>query len=215
MPFDTLFKSTHVRYSYDMISKYDTCSFLTLTPTLPHFILENVLVLIANSYESSYAKRTVEGLIALLIEIWDDFNDSTYLFLAVVFMSGDKVSRTLASELWIKVTTEGTMNHNLLGETLGRLEHNEYAPLKRLTDLIIANMLNISSLHNQGLLELLSTMIPKMNDEPIKGAKKLLEIYLEVLSLTKSSVPEGVSKKLQVWGIVKSLKSIINKIQKL
>ena len=119
---------------------------------------------------------------------------------------------TLSSELWIKATSEGTMNHQLLGETLGKLEHNEYAPLKRFTDLIVANMLNISSLHNRGLETLLSFMIKKMNNEPIKGTKKLLEIYLEVLSLTKQKPSQEVLDKLMVWGEVKSLSGIVKKI---
>ena len=78
---------------------------------------------------------------------------------------------------------------------------------------MIANMLNISSLHNRSLNELLSTMIPQMNDEPIKGTKKLLEIYLEVVSLTGGSVADDVREKLGVWGGVKSLKSICSKIE--
>ena len=73
-------------------------------------------------------------------------------------------------------------------------------------------MLNISSLHNQGLEILLSAMIVEMNDEPIKGTKKLLEIYLEVLSLTKQKPSREVLVKLGVWGEVKSLKGVVKKI---
>jgi hypothetical protein len=63
------------------------------------------------------------------------------------------------------------MNHKLLGETLGRLEHNEYAPLKRFSDLIVESMLGVSTLHNHALFSLLNAMLPQMNDEPIKGKK--------------------------------------------
>ena len=54
-------------------------------------------------------------------------------------------------------------------------------------------------------------MIPQMSDTPIKGTKKLLEIYMEVLSLTGLGVPDETMKKLEVWGEVKSLKSITKK----
>jgi hypothetical protein len=104
------------------------------------------------------------------------------------------------------------MNHQLLGETLGKLEHNEYAPLKRFTDLIVSNMLNLSNLHNEGLHTLLSAMIVQMNDAPIKGTKKLLEIYLEVLSLTGLDVSKKTRKKLKIWAEVKSLKSVAKKL---
>jgi len=73
-------------------------------------------------------------------------------------------------------------------------------------------MLNISSLHNRGLEILLSSMIKQMNDEPIKGTKKLLEIYLEVLSLTKQKPSQELLDKLGVWGEVKSLKVIVKNI---
>ena len=126
----------------------------------------------------------------------------------------NKTLRNLNAELWHKATLEGTMNHQLLGEALGKLEHNEYAPLKRFTDLVVSNMLNLSTLHNQGLHTLLSSMMSHMNDEPIKGTKKLLEIYAEVLSLTGEKVPDKAVQKLGGWGKVKSLKSVVKKILK-
>jgi len=75
-------------------------------------------------------------------------------------------------------------------------------------------MLNLSSLHNQGLHTLLSAMIAHMSDEPIKGVKKLLEIYLEVLSLTNLEIPQETCTKLDVWGEVKSLKNLVKKYYK-
>jgi len=55
-------------------------------------------------------------------------------------------------------------------------------------------------------------MIAHMSDEPIKGVKKLLEIYLEVLSLTNLEIPQETCTKLDVWSEVKSLRSIVKKI---
>jgi len=55
-------------------------------------------------------------------------------------------------------------------------------------------------------------MIPQMSDTPIKGTKKLLEIYMEILSLTGLGVPIETMEKLGVWGEIRSLKSIISKM---
>jgi hypothetical protein len=184
----------------------DQTTILYLTPLLPNFMLETI-------YKTPSVK--FEPFMPSLFEIWNDFGDNAYLFIARTLTDENKVTRQFSSELWIKSVSEGTMNHKLLGETLGKLEHNEYTPLKRFTDLIISNMLNISSLHNQALHELLSYMIPNMNDEPIKGTKKLLEIYLEILSLTKLSVPYETLEKLTVWQETKSLSSIIKKVKKI
>ncbi len=156
----------------------------------------------------------IHGSLKMLADIWGNQHPTTYLFLSTTMQYSNKISRILSSELWYKATMEGTMNHQLLGETLGKLEYNEYAPLKRFTDLVVSNMLNLSILHNQGLHTLLSSMISHMNDEPIKGAKKLLEIYAEVLSLTGEKVPDETVQKLVVWGEVKSLKGVVKKILK-
>lgn len=189
-------------YNYTNVFTDDLPYILALTPILPHFMLEA-------RYKTP--QTDFEVMMPIMIEIWGEHGENKYLFLARTFTDTSKITRQFTSELWIKATSEGTMNHQLLGQTLGKLEHNEYAPLKRFTDLIVANMLNISTLHNKGLYTLLSHMIIHMNDEPIKGTKKLLEIYLEVLSLTKLSVPSETMKKLMVWGEVKSLGAVVKK----
>jgi len=202
LSFDSIFNYTRLQSSIsgDIV---DQSKVLYLFPTLPNFIFEAL-------YKTPYV--SFESFLPSVIEIWKNFGNNVYLFVARTITDKSKITRQFTAELWIKATTEGTMNHQLLGKTLGKLEHNEYAPLKRFTDLIVANMLNISSLHNRGLETLLSSMIKQMNDEPIKGTKKLLEIYLEVLSLTKQNPSEEVLKKLVVWGEVKSLKSVCSKI---
>ena len=164
--------------------------------------------------DNSMELEHINFLFPSLFNLWQKDCQNCYLYLALAICIKDTTIRNLASELWIKTVGEGTINHQLLGETLGKLQHAEYAPLKRFTDLIIANMLGISSLHNKSLAELLSAMISQMNDEPIKGTKKLLEIYLEVLSLTEQKPSSGVLEKLGVWGEVKSLSVIVKKIEK-
>ena len=184
--FDTIYSYTRMKsnYSEEFI---DLNFILYLFPTLPNFILEAL-------YKTP--RVNFQLILPSLIDIWGEYGDNNYLFLARIFTDVDKATRQFTAELWHKATLEGTMNHQLLGETLGRLEHNEYAPLKRFTDLIVSSMLNLSTLHNEGLHTLLSAMIPQMNDTPIKGTKKLLEIYLEVLSLT--GLGDETMKKLEV-----------------
>lgn len=207
LSFESIFGHTRLNpYYADEYSSSEIA--LYLTPTLPHFILEAW-------YKTPQVSEKIHTMtLQALIQVWNFKDSNVYLYLARVMIDESKTVRTLSSELWIKAIGEGTMNNTLLGETLGKLEHNEYAPLKRLTDLIVESMLNISSLHNQSLYELLSAMIPQMSDEPIKGLKKLLEIYLEVLTLTKQKPMDEVMNKLTIWSETKSLKSVCNKIKK-
>jgi len=135
------------------------------------------------------------------------------LFIALSMLYENQTIRNSIGEYYYHNSMINNINHYLLGKTLGKLEHNEYAPLKRFTDLVVSDMLNLSSLHNQVLHTLLSAMIAHMSDEPIKGVKKLLEIYLEVLSLTNLEIPQETRTKLDVWGEVKSLRSIVKKIE--
>jgi hypothetical protein len=200
---------------YD-IHKNDDEKFLLLSPYYVEPMLLNSIRV--HNYDKSFPRanllRHAENIIPLLMQLWqyNHISQIPYLYLACSIVDQNQTIRTLSIELWYKATTEGTMNHYLLGKTLGKLEHNEYAPLKRFTDLVVSDMLNISPLHNQGLHTLLSAMIAHMSDEPIKGVKKLLEIYLEVLSLTNLEIPQKTRTKLDVLGEVKSLRSVVKKV---
>jgi hypothetical protein len=227
---DTKTKSTTEMYRYfsiknfGLMPKVDIQRIMTLVPSNIHLVLHSVIQTaltystfsdqrVVNFYASETGnKELVQNTLSIFIAIWNSQNQTNYLFVATSMLYYDKTSRQLSTEVWHKATLEDTMNHQLLGKTLGKLEHNEYAPLKRFTDLLVSNMLNLSSLHNKGLHTLLSAMITNMNDEPIKGTKKLLEIYLEVLSLTELGMPSEPMEKLKVWGEVKSLKSVVKKI---
>ncbi|PTB83556.1 hypothetical protein C9926_02285, partial [Sulfurovum lithotrophicum] len=212
--------------NFGLMPKVDIQRIMTLIPSNIHLILHSVIQTaltystfsdqrVVNFYASETGnKELVQDTLSMLILIWNRQNQTNYLFVATSMLYYDKTSRQLTSELWYKATLEGTMSHQLLGETLGKLEYNEYAPLKRFTDLVVSDMLNLSTLHNQGLHTLLSAMIAHMNNEPIKGTKKLLEIYLEVLSLTEIDIPSKTMGKLEAWGEVKSLKSVVKKILK-
>ena len=155
IPFDSLYKHLDMG-RFGAYPPLEECRALILTPAAPEHILST---LIDRNFKDGDGRidtavivRNTFDTLTLLGEIWSD-NDSeiTYLYLSFTLLVQDKTLRTLAAELWIKAVSEGTMNAELLGQTLGRLEHGDYAPLKRFTDLIDAHMLNITSLHNRAL----------------------------------------------------------------
>lgn len=211
-PFNSIFQPSKLGKHYD-ISSFDINNFLYLTPSSPKFLLQSIILYTFEKYGEHTNKLLQETSLALM-EIWDTPGEIEYLYLALILTYEDKTIRNIASELWIKAISEGSIDHQLLGKILGKLEHDEYAPLKRFTDLIVSNMLNLSSMHNTGLALLISSMIMQMNDKPIKGTKKLLEIYFEVLNLTESRLAgeERFLKKLAVWSDVKSLSVILRKL---
>ncbi|TMM55753.1 hypothetical protein FEE95_13915 [Maribacter algarum] len=202
---------------YTTIQPNDEIKFLYLSPNNPSMFLSHVIH--NNLKESTFfdesSKKNMVNLLKGLHEIWirPDFKESTYLFLASGLLCSDKVSRELAAEVWIKASAEGNMNSLLLGQIVGKLQKGEYAPLKRFTDLMTMSLFNVSKGHNESLYRLLDNMIGNMNNVPIRGVKKLLEIFLELKrSFPRSEISELSLEKLSVWQETKTIKSVINKI---
>ncbi|MEL7118364.1 MAG: DUF6493 family protein [Bacteroidota bacterium] len=202
---------------YITIQPKDELKFLFLSPNNPGMFLSQVIH--ANLKESTFdgesAKKNMVNLLQGLHDIWyrQEVGESTYLFLATGLLCSDKVARELAAEIWIKTNTEGKIDHVLLGQMLGKLEEKEYAPLKRFTDLLTANLFNVSKKHNAALYQLLDAMIGQMNDVPIRGVKKLLVIFLELqLGLPQIEMSQACREKLTTWKEIKSFKAMLKNI---
>ncbi|PID68484.1 MAG: hypothetical protein CR989_05115, partial [Flavobacteriales bacterium] len=196
---------------------HDDIKWLYLLPNNPNPLLGQFVAVNFKKSKLPFTDTTRNMLNILkgLYEIWNrpDYGEATYLIIAIAFLCSDKTARELSAELWIKTNSENTINNNLLGKVLGRLEHQEYGTLKRFTDLIMSNMFNISKKHNKNLLIVLDNMVSEMNDVPIKGVKKLLELFNELkVQFPDDEISQYTQQKLRVWKEVKSLKNLVNKI---
>lgn len=201
------------------IEPNDAVKFLFLSPNNPGVFLSHIVyqALDESSFYSipNHSKRVMVQLLKGLHEIWylPDFKPTTYLFLAASLLYGDKVVREIAAEIVIKAIAQQTLNIPLLGETLGKLEAGEYAPLKRFTDVITSHLLHLSQAHDTALFQLLNTMISTMYDEPIKGLKKLLELFLELKHhASTGTISPTTQEKLSQWQRTKSLKPLVQRI---
>ncbi|WP_299887145.1 DUF6493 family protein [uncultured Lacinutrix sp.] len=204
---------------YTTIRPHDDVKFLFLSPNNPSMFLSHVIH--NNLKESTFfdetSKKNMVNLLKGLYEVWyrEDFKESTYLFLATGFLCSHKVGRELSSEIWIKANSENKINNLLLGKILGELELGEYAPIKRFTDLLTANLFNVSKKHNEALLSLLDNMIANMGNSPIRGVNKLLEIFLELkLTFPQIEISQSSKERLINWKQTNTLKTLINKIEK-
>jgi hypothetical protein len=201
---------------YTTIQPHDDLKFLLLSPSNPSSFLSHVIHhnLKESTFSDETSKKNMGNLLKGLYQIWhrSDYTETTYLFLATGLLCSDKVSRELAAELWIKTNSEGNIDNVLLGEILGKLEYGEYSPLKRFTDLLTSNLLNVSKRHNQQLFTLLNAAIGKMNETPIRGVKKLLEIFLELRYSNGLKISEKTKERLFTWKETSSLRSLISKI---
>lgn len=204
---------------YTTIQPNDDVKFLLLSPNNPSMFLSNVIH--NNLKESTFfdesSKKNMINLLKGLYEIWHrkDYKESTYLFLATSLLCSDKVARELVAEIWIKANSEQKVNNILFGEMVGKLESGEYAPIKRFTDLLTSNLFNVSKKHNEYLFDFLNAAIGHMNNTPIRGVKKLLEIFLELnYNFTDLEISPLTKEKLSEWKETKTLKPVIAKLLK-
>tara|TARA_R110002167_G_scaffold173582_1_gene372127 strand:- start:172 stop:3114 length:2943 start_codon:yes stop_codon:yes gene_type:complete len=203
---------------YTTIRPNDDVKFLFLSPNNPSMFLSQVIHnnLKESTFSDESSKKNMINLLKGLYEIWhrSDYKESTYLFLASGILCSDKVARELSAEIWIKANFENKINNEHLGAIVGKLESGEYAPLKRFTDLLSTNLFNVSRAHNESLFVFLDHMIGSMNNTPIRGIKKLLEMFLELKqSFPQIEISEPTKVKLNLWKETKTLKSIIDKIE--
>ncbi|MGN7866670.1 DUF6493 family protein [Chryseobacterium sp. 22458] len=164
---------------------------------------------IAEVYERNLVLNTAQAL----YQIKKPLDGMGYLFLGTIFLDGDKTIRGTAAEIWLEHVSHQMMDNAQLGKVIGLHEKLEWAPVKRLTDLIQHHMLNVSKTHNAALEELIFNILLQM-EEPVTNLKKLLEVYHEVLALNQSEASAPILQKLNDWKENSSLKKICNLLLK-
>lgn len=164
---------------------------------------------IAEVYERNLVLNTSQAL----YQIKKPLDKIGNLFLGTIFLDGDKTIRGTAAEIWLEHVSHQMMDNAELGKVIGLHEKLEWAPVKRLTDLMQHHMLNVSKNHNIGLEELISNILLQMG-EPVTNLKKLLEVYHEVLALNQSEAHIDLLEKLNDWKENSSLKKICNLLLK-
>ena len=92
----------------------------------------------------------------------------------------DKTSRSYAAGIWTDRVSTGCIDSARIGRILGSHQRTGWGPLKRLTDLIQQQMINVSPL--QIYSELLSVNNSRVTDERIL---QLLEIWKNTANLKK------------------------------
>lgn len=207
-----------LKFEYISAEHNDIKRLLYLTPRQPGILIVHIINkgLRYIDFSSENDKKLIIYTLETLLTLNYRHGTMSNLFIGSCMISSDKTVRIYAAELWIKGVTEENMDSGAIGKIIGKHEQIELAPLKRFTDLVISNMFQISQKHNRALEKLLVDCIGQMNDTPISGCKKLLEIYAEVLSVNKSkNENDRVTICMNSWETTETLKKAIQKIKKL
>lgn len=195
---------------------YDLKRILLLTPNNPEPFLAEIVSRCFKypTFWSEDDKRTVIAGLQTLHEIWTEFGNMAYLFLATCMIASDKTVVNIAGETWIKAVSAGKMDNAQLGKIIGIHESIEFAPLKRFTDLISQSLFKISPVHNNGLMILIEHLLIELPDTPVKNLKKLLEIFAELKTAGRFTLSNKILlAKLNAWkqnaGLQKTIAAIL------
>lgn len=204
-----------VEYFEDMLNN-DLPRLLWLVPNTPEPILvwcirRAIYNPMFNEVREVNMTRTT---IATFHQFRHTWHETSYLLEASCMLVADKTSRAYAAEIWIERANKGCIDSSRIGRILGSHQRTGWGPLKRLTDLIQQQMMNVSPPHNRELEKLLTAMLAELPEKPIKDLKKLLEIYAEILSINNSKAEdERVLHLLDVWKGVANLKKAVQNIK--
>jgi hypothetical protein len=210
----------YIELKYDYISSEhnDIKRLIYLHPLQPELLLSYIISKGLNNpdFIGENDKKLITYTLEALLILNNRHGQMGHLLIATCMINIDKTIRSYAAELWIKGVNENTVQSDVIGEMIGIHEKIELAPLKRFTDVLLANMYQISAKHNYALENLLTECISNMADKPISNVKKLLEIYAEVLSVNKSDMLNSkVLNKLNLWEANAALAKSVQKIKNL
>ncbi|WP_163214681.1 DUF6493 family protein [Bacteroides sp. 519] len=134
----------------------------------------------------------------------------TALFLACSILCSDRNIRNYAAEIWLERSLHNLIDNVEFGSMIGKLFNADWAPVKRLTDLITSFMMNITHQQNTELQVLMEAILSQLH-RTVTNLKKLLEIYSELLVLNNSTANLQLTQ-MHKWQDEKSLKKIIERI---
>lgn len=186
---------------------------LTLSNPEPFLALVSREGLKYSTFAEISASKAVIAMLQGLHGVWAKPGNMAHVVVAACMLCNDKTAAGIAAEIWLQQAPPDKIDSTYLGKVIGLLERANYAPLKRFTDRVHQQLVRVSAQHDQLLQMLIEHVLLELPDEPVTNLKKLLEIYLELLDINKSSIGSDVLKgKLRVWERNAAVKKIVSQL---
>ena len=200
----------------------DTKKLFGLCPNNPEIVffwLINNTLYLSNATDR-FNLEALTNATEMLLELNKSLGKLGHLFVVLCLFNINPTVRSIVAEYWIQAINNDLVDVAELGKCIGKVEAIEYGLLKRFTDLVTNQLLNVSKKHNLALEQMLAATIPLMNEKPIKNTKKLLEIYTELRHLNqKTNSPDNppiqdpkILAQFENWKSSSSLKKIIKQL---
>ncbi len=211
-----LYEEIHFRREWYETSASDVKRFYGMLPNNPEILLAKICdkTLRYPEIQGETFKRMLINTLEVLLDQTTSFRKMAHLLLSGALICSDKTARSLAAEVWVYGETHELINSQEIGGNLGKHFIVEFAPLKRFTDLIMESMLRVSTKHDERLQMMIEIALISVNEGSVRGLKKLLEIYGELLRRNNSSPLATLDLNLELWSKVKSLSKSVKDINK-
>ena len=200
----------------DYNMRNDLMRTLWLSPNAPETILVNCIRHAMFDPRLGEVAETMVTQTAMEVfhQLRHTWHEVSYLLEATAMFVADKIARIYAAEVWIDRVRRRSIDSARVGKILGMHQCTGWGPLKRLTELLQQQMMNVSPLHNRELEKLLTAMLAELPEQPVKELKKLLEIYAELLLVNQSKVADKrVRSLLEKWEGVTNLKKVVRAVR--
>lgn len=163
----------------------DTRRILSLVPHNPEPVVAETIIHCLKRMGTEYEndRRTIVAVEQFLYETGLPPGEMTMVFLGTCLLHGDKTIINTAAELWLMAVSAGQLDNVRLGYVIAEHLRNEFAPLKRLTDVMSQSLFKVSALHDRALSVLVENILARLPEEPVKGVKKLQQLQKELQAL--------------------------------
>ncbi|GAB3997329.1 hypothetical protein GCM10028807_42230 [Spirosoma daeguense] len=203
-------KDWHWRFTY--MHAVDVSFWYSLIPQNPEAFYT---IMATYGCKTSDGTTPLPQAITQMLQPNFSFREMSMLVLACGLMTKKRETGILAAEVLIHHFNEETIDVSLLGDRLGWLLANKYAPIQRLVDAL--NLVkDVSPLHNKALLLTLEGLFAQFTSlaELPKNTKKLLEMYLDLLVKLGEMPASATLLLLEKWQTNASIKKLCQDILK-
>jgi hypothetical protein len=119
--------------------------------------------------------------------------------------------RSLGQEVLLRAVANGQLLPSALGQIMGQQLAIGYAPVPRLAS-SLASLSGIDALTDDALAQTLDALLPALPAAPLRGLRKLAELYADLVARTGRPVPAAVQARLGEWQAAAGLKKAVDNL---
>ncbi|PMD90211.1 hypothetical protein BWI97_24195 [Siphonobacter sp. BAB-5405] len=188
----------------------------SLIPQYREPLYYRVLQVRALRYKTNQSdQQALEKALRSLLPEEAVFYEYGLMVLAQGFISAKATDRALAQEVFVQKIEQQKLDVRTLGQELGKLLKENFAPLQRVIDSLEA-LRRLSPLHEDALIQFIEQiLLNQAYSQPPKNTAKLLSIYQDLLQMNRRRLPDHLSEHLNHWQQYPALKKTVLELSRI